>query len=235
MMQKVVGIIGGMGPLATVDLMKKVILHTPATKDQDHIHIIADNFSQIPDRTTAILGKGVDPSPYMIQSARRLEKAGADFLVMACNTAHFFFESVKKSVHIPILHMPVETAKFLQENHLKKVGLLATDGTINTKLYQHSCQNYDIEVIEPDIAMQKDVMDGIYAIKGGKSAKGFMSLSTVANKLIEAGAEAIIAGCTEIPLVLRSSDEMIIIDPTEILAKTIIKVANETGKSAQLV
>jgi aspartate racemase len=85
------------------------------------------------------------------------------------------------------------------------------------------------------MGMQKEVMDGIYAIKGGKSAKGFMSLSTVANKLIGTGAEAIIAGCTEIPLVLRSSDEMIIIDPTEILAKTIIKIANETGKSAQLV
>jgi aspartate racemase len=224
-----------MGPLATVVLMKKVVSYTPATKDQDHIHVIADSFSQIPDRTTAILEKGVDPSPYMIQSAQRLEKAGADFLVIACNTAHFFFEAVKKSVRIPILHMPVETAKYLQENHFKKVGLLATDGTINTKLYQHSCQNFDIEVVEPDKVIQKEVMEGIYAIKGGKSAKGFLSLSTVANKLSEEGAEAIIAGCTEIPLVLKSSDEMVIIDPTEILAKTIIKTANEASNRIQLV
>ncbi len=234
-MPKVVGIIGGMGPLATVDLMKKVVSYTPATKDQDHIHVIADSFSQIPDRTTAILGKGIDPSPYMIQSAQRLEKAGADFLVIACNTAHFFFEAVKESVRIPILHMPVETAKYLKENHFKKIGLLATDGTINTKLYQHSCQNFDIEVLEPDKVIQKEVMEGIYAIKGGKAAKGFLSFSTVANKLIEEGAEAIIAGCTEIPLVLKSSDEMIIIDPTEILAKTIIKTANEASNRIQLV
>jgi aspartate racemase len=234
-MPKVVGIIGGMGPLATVDLMKKVISYTPATKDQDHIHIIADSFSQIPDRTTAILGKGVDPCPYMIESAQRLEKAGADFLVIACNTAHFFFEAVKKSVCIPILHMPVETAKYLQENHFKKVGLLATDGTVNTKLYQHSCQNFDIEVMKPDKVIQKEVMEGIYAIKGGKLAKGFLSLSTVANKLIEEGAEAIIAGCTEVPLVLKSSNEMVIVDPTEILAKTIIETANETSNRIQLV
>lgn len=234
-MQKVVGIIGGMGPLATVDLMNKIISYTPAMKDQDHIHIIADNYSQIPDRTTAILGKGTDPTPYIIQSAQRLENAGADFLVIACNTAHFFFELVQKSVSIPILHMPLETARFLQENSFRKVGLLATDGTINTKLYQHSCQNYDIEVIEPDKDMQKEVMDGIYAIKGRNLEKGHFCLSKVANKLIKQGAVAIIAGCTEIPLVLRSSQDICIIDPTEILAKTVIKTANETNKKIQLV
>src|SRR5205085_11559342 len=97
-MQKVDGIIGGMGPLATVDLMNKIIFYTPAKKDQDHIHIIVDNYSQIPDRTTAILGKGTDPAPFIIQSAQRLENAGADFLVIACNTAHFYFNSIENSI-----------------------------------------------------------------------------------------------------------------------------------------
>ncbi|PEP91596.1 aspartate racemase [Bacillus wiedmannii] len=234
-MQKVVGIIGGMGPLATVDLMNKIIFYTPAMKDQEHIHIIADNYSQIPDRTTAILGKGIDPTPYMIQSAQRLQNAGADFLVIACNTAHFFFESVEKSVGIPILHMPLETANFLQENNFRKVGLLATDGTINTKLYQHSCNSYGIEVIEPDKEMQKKVMKGIYAIKGGNLETGLLCLSTVANDLTKRGAEVIIAGCTEVPLVLKSSQDICIIDPTEILAKVVIKTANGTNKEMQLV
>lgn len=234
-MQKVVGIIGGMGPLATVDLMNKIIFYTPAKKDQDHIHIIADNYSQIPDRTTAILGKGIDPTPYIIQSAQRLQKAGADFLVIACNTAHFFFESVEKSVSIPILHMPLETANYLQENGFRKIGLLATDGTINTKLYQHSCHNYSIEVIEPDKEMQKKVMKGIYAIKGGNLETGLLFLSTVANELKKTGAEAIIAGCTEVPLVLKSSQDICVIDPTEILAKMVVKTANGTDKKMQLV
>ncbi|MGM0878964.1 MAG: aspartate/glutamate racemase family protein [Bacillota bacterium] len=227
-MQKVVGIIGGMGPLATVDLMNKIIFYTPAKKDQDHIHIIVDNYSQIPDRTTAILGKGTDPTPFIIQSAQRLENAGADFLVMACNTAHFFFKSIKESVSIPILHMPLETARFLHVNNMRRVGLLATDGTINTKLYQHSCQSYDINAIEPDMQMQKEVMEGIYAIKGSDLEKGSLYLSRVADKLIKRGAEAIIAGCTEIPLVLKSSQNICIIDPTEILAKSAIKTATET-------
>ncbi|WP_316568598.1 amino acid racemase [Neobacillus sp. YIM B06451] len=229
-MQKVVGIIGGMGPLATVDLMNKIIFHTPAKKDQDHIHIIVDNYSQIPDRTTAILGKGTNPTPFMIQSARLLEKAGADFLVMACNTAHFYFNAVSNSVSIPILNMPLETARFLHEKKLRRVGLLATDGTINTKLYQHSCISYDIHVIEPDVQMQTEVMEGIYAIKAGNLDTGFLHLSKAADKLRDSGAEAIIAGCTEIPLVLKSSEQMTIIDPTEILAKRVIEIATETVK-----
>ncbi|PGS49405.1 aspartate/glutamate racemase family protein [Bacillus sp. AFS041924] len=227
-MQKVVGIIGGMGPLATVDLMKKIIFYTPAKKDQDHIHIIADNFSQIPDRTTAILRNGTDPTPFIIQSAQRLENAGADFLVIACNTAHFYFNSIENSISIPVLNMPLETAKFLHKNNIKRVGLLATDGTIKTRLYQHCCNAYNINVIEPDLQMQKEVMNGIYAIKGSDMEKGHLYLSTVANILINNGAEAIIAGCTEIPLVLKSSEEICVIDPTEILARIVIKSAHET-------
>jgi len=227
-MEKIVGIIGGMGPLATVDLMNKIILNTPAKKDQDHIHTIVDNYSKIPDRSTAIFGRGTDPTPFIIQSAQRLENAGADFLVIACNTAHVYYKSIKKSVSIPILHMPLETAHFLHKNNIRNVGLLATDGTINTKLYQHSCQPYDINVIEPDMQMQKRVMEGIYAIKEKDLEKGRLYLLTVANELMKRGAEAIIAGCTEIPLVLQSSKNMCVIDPTEILAKTVVKKATET-------
>ncbi|MCM3791437.1 amino acid racemase [Domibacillus indicus] len=224
-MKKVVGIIGGMGPLATVDLMNKIIQRTPANKDQDHIHVIADNYTQIPDRTTAILGKGANPAPYIEQSARRLEEAGADFLVIACNTAHFFYKSADHAVSIPILHMPQETAVFLKKNHINKVGLLATSGTLNTNLYQRSCESYSIEVLEPDSAMQETVMQGIYAIKGGDLEKGHQNLLAAAKELLQEGAEAIIAGCTEIPLVLSSSSNMHIIDPTEILADMVIETS----------
>lgn len=234
-MQKVVGIIGGMGPLATVDLMTKIISYTPAMIDQEHLHVIADSNSQIPDRTTAILGQGMDPAPHMVESAKRLENAGADFLIIACNTAHYFYDIVKKSVTIPILHMPLETARFLNENSFQKVGLLATDGTIQTKLYQHNCQSLGIEVIEPDFDMQKEVMEGIYAIKSGNLAKGDFFLSAAASALKNSGAEAIIAGCTEIPLVLKSTPDICVVDPTEILAKAAIRFAKETVKEIQLV
>jgi aspartate racemase len=221
-MQKVVGIIGGMGPSATVDLMNKIITHTPATRDQDHIHIIVDNYAQIPDRTNAILGEGTSPAPFIIESAKRLQNAGAELLAMACNTAHFYYDVVQESVQIPILHMPLETAQYLHKHHFTKIGLLATDGTLKTQLYKKSCEQYGIEVMEPDTEMQKHVMQGIYAIKGGDFEKGLFSLSTVATGLREEGAEAIIGGCTEVPLVLHN-----IIDPTEVLAKKVIEMAKE--------
>lgn len=227
-MKEVVGIIGGMGTLATVDLMNKIIVNTLAKKDQNHIHTIVDNYSQIPDRTTTIFGRGTAPAPFMIESAQRLENAGADFLAIACNTAHYYYKSIKKSVSIPILHMPFETARFLHEKNIRSVGLLATNGTINTKLYQDSCEPYDIKIIEPDMQLQKREMDGIYAIKERDLEKGRFYLLTVANELIKRGAEAIIAGCTEIPLVLKSSQVLFVIDPTEILAKMIVKKADET-------
>lgn len=225
-----IGIMGGMGPLATVDLMKKIISHTPAIKDQDHLHVIADNFPKIPDRTTAIFGKGDDPTDYMIESARRLERAGADFILIACNTAHFFLENVRHATHIPIMNMPLETANYLNKHHFTSVGLLGTDGTLKTQLYQQACAHHKIDVITPSENLQKNVMNAIYAVKAGKLSKGESELALAAEILINQGAEAIIAGCTEIPLVLRSTKDVKVIDPTVILAKEAVKLVYELEK-----
>ncbi|MDP5275483.1 aspartate/glutamate racemase family protein [Chengkuizengella axinellae] len=226
-MSKVIGIIGGMGPMATVDLMEKIIANTPAKQDQEHIHVIADNNSQIPDRTSAILGRGKDPTPWMIQSAQRLQNAGAEILVMACNTAHFFYNAVRSSIHIPILHIPLETAYYLKINHYKSVGLLATDGTIKSKLYQRYFENFEINYIPTDEILQEKVMEGIYEVKGGKLETGSQLLSEAAEQLISNGADAIIAGCTEVPLVLHSTEDCCVIDPTEIIANKVIEVATD--------
>lgn len=220
--QKIVGIIGGMGPSATVDLMNKIITNTPAARDQDHLHILVDNYPQIPDRTDAIMGNGKNPAPFIIEAAQRLQNAGADLLVMACNTAHYYFDAVQQSVQIPILHMPRETAYFLHNHYFKIAGLLATDGTVQTGLYKQSCAEYGIEVLVPDQLMQEKVMQGIYAIKGGELEQGLLLLSAAASSLREKGAQVIIGGCTEIPLVLHD-----IIDPTEVLAKKVIEMAKE--------
>jgi aspartate racemase len=224
-MSKTIGIIGGMGPFATVDLMNKIIRQTPASHDQDHIHMIVDNYPQIPDRTLAIYGGGVDPTPFLTLSAKRLQHAGADFIIIACNTAHYFSPTVEKLIDIPILHMPHETVHFIRKMNITEVGLLATDGTIKTKIYQDALEGRGITVTVPDTHTEMQVMDGIYAVKSGDLQKGIHCLTEAAESLSKSGVKVIIAGCTEISLVLLSTGTFQIIDPSEILAKNVVKLA----------
>ncbi|WP_453990161.1 aspartate/glutamate racemase family protein [Bacillus nitroreducens] len=224
-MRKKIGIIGGMGPLATVDLMNKIIQCTPASKDQDHLHVIADNYPQIPDRTAAILGNGEDPLPFMQQSAKRLEAAGVDLIAIACNTAHYFWKGIQTAVSVPILHMPKETVAFIHHSGCKQVALFATDGTIATNLYQDELLKYGIQIKLPDKLTQAKIMEAIYSIKGGDLSKGKTLIMQAAQTMQENGTDAIIAACTEIPLVLSDKDGMNVIDPSQILAKTIVEVS----------
>lgn len=219
-----IGIMGGMGPLATVDLMNKIIRLTPAKSDQDHIHMIVDSYPQIPDRTSAIMGTGMNPLPFMKQSAMKLEGAGAELIAIACNTAHFYLQDIQAAINIPILNMPEETVRFIDEVGLRSVALLATDGTMATKLYQKSLRKSEIAVVEPDEITQVSVMEGIYAVKAGDITKGKNLLFQASQTMIEKGAEAVIAGCTEIPLVLSESDGIKVIDPSHILAKKVVDI-----------
>ncbi|THE09358.1 amino acid racemase [Bacillus timonensis] len=227
-MTKTLGIMGGMGPLATVDLMTKIIRLTPAQNDQDHIHMIVDNFPQIPDRTSAILGKGTNPLPLMIESAKRLETAGADWIAIACNTAHFYLDDIQASIKIPLMNMPKETVRFIDNAGLKTIALLATDGTLSTNLYQVSLHERGIAVVEPDKMTQESVMEGIYAVKSGNLEKGKKLLLQASKTVMNQGAEAIIAACTEIPLVLSEVDGIKVIDPTVIVAKKIVDMYYES-------
>ncbi|MBU1290714.1 MAG: amino acid racemase [bacterium] len=229
MPEKIIGILGGMGPEATIDLFYKIIKFTPAEKDQDHLRIIIDNNPKIPDRTAAILGKGEDPLPALRESARNLEKAGADFIVISCNTAHYFLSSIQKSVKIPILNMIEEAASETQQRipQIKKVGLLASIGTYKTEIYPQQFKKFNIEVIYPDKKDKEEAMKAIYAVKAGdlsNEVKG--NILKIVQKLIDKGAEAIIAGCTEIPLILKEGDVSVpIIDPTQILARIAVQKA----------
>ena len=230
MPEKIIGILGGMGPEATVDLFYKIIKFTPAEKDQDHLRIIIDNNPKIPDRTAAILGKGEDPLPALRETAQNLEKAGADFIIIPCNTAHYFLPSIQESVKIPILNMIEETAKETQQRipQIKKVGLLASIGTYKTEIYHQQFKKYNIEVIYPNEKDKEEVMKAIYAVKAGdlsNEVKG--NILKIGQKLIDKGAEAIIAGCTEITLILKEGDVSApIIDPTQVLAKAAVQKAN---------
>jgi aspartate racemase len=226
---KIIGILGGLGPEATAELFLRIIKATPAKRDQDHIPIIIFNNPKVPDRTTAILYGGENPLPELIKTARLLERAGADFIIMPCNTAHYYYEELKSSVKIPFFNMIELAAEYVLKVYpkVRLVGLLATTGTVKTGLYQKAFGRYGVEVLVPGDDDQKLVMSGIYdGVKAGNLDLGRRLLMDVANKLISRGAELIILGCTEVSVVIRSGDLKVpIVDPLQVLAEEAVKYA----------
>ena len=227
--RSIIGILGGMGPEATLECFKSIIDQTPARTDQEHVHILVDNNPQIPDRTEAILNKGESPLPLLQKSAKRLEAGGADFLIIPCNTAHHYLTGIAEVIDIPILNMVRSTIEEAPPG--KCVGLLATSGTINTGIYEKYAQD-SVNIVYPDDSYQQKVMNVIYGedgIKAGiKSSYLTDELKLVVDHLRDRGAETIIAGCTEIRLVLQDSDlsDVDLLTPIDIIAKRAIdKVA----------
>jgi len=224
--EKVIGILGGMGPLATAELFRRIVEKTPAKRDQDHPRIIIYNDPKIPDRTAYILGKGEDPRPELIDGAKKLESWGADFIIMPCNTAHFFAEDIQRAIRIPLVSMVEKTAEKIEGMGLKKVGLLATDGTIKGLVYHRALLGRGIEVATPDRTGQKLVMEGIYGgVKAGDLIRGRELLLRVAREL-EKRVDGIIAGCTEVSVALKPDDLTVpLIDPMDVIAETAVKLA----------
>jgi aspartate racemase len=226
---KIIGVVGGVGPEASNKFCEFLIKYKKAERDQNHLTFIHYCNPKIPDRTEYILGIGEDPSPEIIKTCNDLKKAGADILIIPCNTAHYFLKDVQKSVDLPIIDMTkVLVKKVLEENPpLKRIGILATTGSIKTQIYQKYFELVGVESILPSEEDQKLlVMDSIYGkngIKAGKKVLPKRNLMKITNKLIEKGAEAIVLGCTEIPLVLKQNEfDVKLFDPMEIVAKEII-------------
>lgn len=228
--EKIIGILGGMGPEATADLFHRIIQATPVTKDQDHHHIIIDSNSKIEDRTPAIQGTGPSPLPKMTQTALNLQQAGADFIIIPCNTAHHYHKELQQKLDIPILHMINLSAKQTKKQYpqTKKAGLLATDGTITTQLYHKAYKQQNIQIITPTPETQKTVMKAIYThIKTGNHEKGKKLLTKAANQLIQQGSETIICGCTEVSLVIKDGDLKVpVLDPLQTLAEQAVAYAS---------
>lgn len=225
---KTVGIIGGMGTLATIDLFNKIVLETNAKSDDEHLHILIDNNAQIPDRTNFILGNGENPTNELIKSAKNLEKIGADFLAIPCNTAHYFYDFINDSADIEVINMIEETAKFIKESKVKKVVLLATTGTIKAKVYNNIFERYNIEIVTPNDLNQNIIMNFIYDIKKGKSDINKDEVIKVFDYFKKQNLYNIILGCTELPVGVKILDiEENFIDPTKILAKACVKKAKE--------
>lgn len=230
MNEKFIGILGGMGPDATVTMFQNILRVTIAQADQDHLRILIYNNPKIPDRTAAICNNGPDPLPALITSAKLLEQAGVDFIAMPCVTAHYFYDGIQAAITIPILHIVKETLAFASTHYpeCKTLGLLSTLGTLRTGLFQRFSLAWTLNILAPPEDMiHQYVMDAIYRIKAGVlSGKPTQQLQYAAEHLIQQGAEAIIAGCTEIPLALTPHHVSVpFLDPLKILARAIVSNA----------
>lgn len=221
----IVGVLGGMGPLATIDFMRKVIACTPAASDQDHVPLLVSSLPRVPDRTAAFRGEGASPLAAMVASGRRLVEGGAGLVVMPCNTAHLWFDSVQAALGLPMIHLVDAAMDAVLEIVAEDawVGLLATDATVASGLYVNrtNAGRKRIRWLLPTAReMVELVMPGIGAVKAGELAAGGNLLASAALALERRGAAAVVLGCTEIPVVLDANRVSVpLIDATAALAR----------------
>ncbi|NLJ47388.1 MAG: amino acid racemase [Treponema sp.] len=225
---QVLGILGGMGPEATVDFFRKVVEATPASKDQDHIHIIVNCDPSIPDRTENILGKGPDPLPAMIEAGRKLASAGATVGAVPCMTAHRWMEGLRAALPFPFLSAFEELERRIRSEYprVKRIGVLATTGSIRAGLFEQHLADWRIHFPDEE-AQTRFVMEAVYGTHGIKSGnrgdEPRRLLREAGNRLVARGAELLIAGCTEIPLALKPGDfEVPLLDPMQVLARAVV-------------
>ena len=235
MSEKVIGILGGMGPEATLECYSQIIKNTPAKTDQEHLHIVIEANPKVPDRTAAIIGQGESPLDILVEGCRRLQKAGADFIIIPCVSAHFFLDQIQEQTQLPILSIFDAIAETIVTEHadIKTIGLMGTTGTIRGGLLQKRLAGENIDTIVPDEMHQSRVMAAIYDIKNSQPARCeeeyISDLIAAAESLISTGAQGIIAGCTEIPLALKQNHLSVpYFDALSILARAAVFQAGLT-------
>ena len=201
---KLLGVIGGLGPMATVYFLQLITELTGAVIDQEHLEILVHSKPQIPDRTKYILGKSEEsPLPGMIEIGRGLAAQGAELIAIPCITAHYFHKELEDGIGIPVLNGIEETAEYLKSRGIAKAGIMATAGTIESGLFQNTFSGYGIEAIKPEPADQEKVMEIIYdQVKAGKPVN-MQLFSEISDQLRNKGAEVLLLACTELSLVKR--------------------------------
>ena len=229
------GVLGGMGPLATADFLAKVVAATPAARDQDHIPLIAWSVPQVPARVPAILGDGLSPLPAMLAGVRALRAAGAEAIAIACNTAHYWHDELVSQGGVPILH--IADAALLHACRRapggRRIGLLATSGTIAAGFYQARFYQEGYATLLPPSGDQELLHQAIELVKAGDIAGATVLAEAVAQRLLQAGADVLVAGCTELPLALTDAQATLrerMVDATAALAAASVAWSRGSGK-----
>jgi aspartate racemase len=231
MKEKTIGVLGGMGPESTAQLLVWITRCTPAAREQDHLRVIIDSNPKIPNRTDALLSGNLHPViDALAETAGALERAGAEVIGIPCNSAHAFLTDVRRAVKVPIVDMVDETARRAGElfEPDSAVGLLATDGTLRSRLYHEALERRGLMGVGPPTpGVQNAVMDALDAVKlHGVSEDAYLALAIGVRDLAGQGVTALIAGCTEVSLVLsRHQPELPWLDPLQILAEALVREA----------
>jgi aspartate racemase len=232
--EKCAGVLGGMGPDATVDFMNRLIRLVDAKEDNDHIRCIVDNNPKVPSRIKALFEGGKeDPAPCLMDMARRLEAWGADFLVMPCNTAHHYHGQIQSAVRIPVLDMIMLAAEAVRQKfpHLRKVGILATSATVRVGLYEKAFGELGIETLYPDEREQAELLALIKSIKAGQIGEAQRAaLITIGRGVLEKGAQALVLACTELSVIAPQKAELPFVDASQALAEETFAVV-KLGKT----
>ncbi|MHA6260264.1 cysteate racemase [Sporosarcina sp. CAU 1771] len=231
MNKKTLGIIGGVGPLATMFIGEMIVRHTYAEKDQDHVNMVITNNTKIPDRTAFILGESPDnPVPVIVSDAKRLKAAGAELIIIPCNTAHSFYKQIQAGTDLPVINMIHETTTRVKQQGAERVGILATTGTIETGIYQAACISQGMMPIVPDAHIQSVVMSLIYDdVKSGNAADP-EKWAIISSAMKEAGCDQVILGCTELSIVRQELKLDGYVDSLLVLAETAIEQCGYTLK-----
>lgn len=226
---KKVGIIGGLGPMATAYFLQLITMMTDAKTDQDHIESIVISKPQTPDRSQYILGKS-ENNPYLpiVEAGRQLQELGAQIIAIPCITAHYFHNELEKDIDVPVIHGIRETAIYLKEYGIQKIGLMATDGTVKCQLFQNVLAEYGIESIVPGEEGQKGVMSIIYeCIKAGREPEPEL-FEHISEELRLQGAQVILLGCTELSLIKKDIRLGAgYLDVMEVLAKKTVEACGQ--------
>ena len=222
----IVGIIGGMGPEATVELMRRVIAATPATDDHEHIHLIVDNNPTIPSRIAHLIdGTGIDPTPELQRMARGLQSAGAGALAMPCNTAHAYADEIRAAVNIPLLDMIELTSQHIARlRPCASVGLLASSAVIRSRLYAAALAKFDCRLRLP--AQQTEIMALIRGVKAGQAgSEAHGRFATIATEL-SSDCDVLLVACTELSILAAALPAaMTVVDSMDVLCQAIVEYA----------
>jgi aspartate racemase len=223
-MSKAIGILGGMGPAATVDLMARLIAATPVECEADHLRLFVDCNPHVPNRNEALAGAGEYPAEALVAMAQGLERQGADLLAIACNSAHAWAEEIRAATAVPLVSMIDATVAAIPAG-ARRIGLLAADACLHARLYQAPLEQGDREVLVPDD--QAGFMRLIYGVKTGSTGpEARAGMAALANGLVDRGAEVIVAACTEVPLLLSAADIAVpLVDSTDALVRRLVAEA----------